>query len=431
MEYFLIATILLIVLIFAGVPIAFAIGATTTIYLLLVNPANLISIPSRMFSGINSFTLMALPLFMLAAEIMVRTGISTRLFDFVRISWIGKLRGGLAYVNILASTIFGSISGAALSDIAGLGYVEMKAMEEDGYDKGFAAAVTAASSCESPLIPPSNVAILYAGTMSLSVGAVLWAGLIPGLLLAAAQMLYVALNAKRMNLPKHEKHYTKEEKRVIRKEGCLALGMPLIILLGITLGWFTPTESAAVAVVYAIVVGVLIFHNISVRDFMSALWVSAKTTANLFLITSFSAVFAWAIGNEQVPQKIAEAILEVADSKYVVLLIMNLILIIAGMWLETSAAVLLFAPILAPIVVAAGVNPIHFAVICIVNLTLGLITPPVGVVLYATAGVADISFGRMVKAALPFIIINFIVLALITYIPAICLAVPQLLGFTV
>lgn len=431
MEYFLIATILLIVLIFAGVPIAFAIGATTTIYLLLVNPANLISIPSRMFSGINSFTLMALPLFMLAAEIMVRTGISTRLFDFVRISWIGKLRGGLAYVNILASTIFGSISGAALSDIAGLGYVEMKAMEEDGYDKGFAAAVTAASSCESPLIPPSNVAILYAGTMSLSVGAVLWAGLIPGLLLAAAQMLYVALNAKRMNLPKHEKHYTKEEKRVIRKEGCLALGMPLIILLGITLGWFTPTESAAVAVVYAIVVGVLIFHNISVRDFMSALWVSAKTTANLFLITSFSAVFAWAIGNEQVPQKIAEAILEVADSKYVVLQIMNLILIIAGMWLETSAAVLLFAPILAPIVVAAGVNPIHFAVICIVNLTLGLITPPVGVVLYATAGVADISFGRMVKAALPFIIINFIVLALITYIPAICLAVPQLLGFTV
>lgn len=431
MEYFLIATILLIVLIFAGVPIAFAIGATTTIYLLLVNPANLISIPSRMFSGINSFTLMALPLFMLAAEIMVRTGISTRLFDFVRISWIGKLRGGLAYVNILASTIFGSISGAALSDIAGLGYVEMKAMEEDGYDKGFAAAVTAASSCESPLIPPSNVAILYAGTMSLSVGAVLWAGLIPGLLLAAAQMLYVALNAKRMNLPKHEKHYTKEEKRVIRKEGCLALGMPLIILLGITLGWFTPTESAAVAVVYAIVVGVLIFHNISVRDFMSALWVSAKTTANLFLITSFSAVFAWAIGNEQVPQKIAEAILEVADSKYVVLLIMNLILIIAGMWLETSAAVLLFAPILAPVVVAAGVNPIHFAVICIVNLTLGLITPPVGVVLYATAGVADISFGRMVKAALPFIIINFIVLALITYIPAICLAVPQLLGFTV
>ncbi len=431
MEYFLIATILLIVLIFAGVPIAFAIGATTTIYLLLVNPANLISIPSRMFSGINSFTLMALPLFMLAAEIMVRTGISTRLFDFVRISWIGKLRGGLAYVNILASTIFGSISGAALSDIAGLGYVEMKAMEEDGYDKGFAAAVTAASSCESPLIPPSNVAILYAGTMSLSVGAVLWAGLIPGLLLAAAQMLYVALNAKRMNLPKHEKHYTKEEKRVIRKEGCLALGMPLIILLGITLGWFTPTESAAVAVVYAIVVGVLIFHNISVRDFMSALWVSAKTTANLFLITSFSAVFAWAIGNEQVPQKIAEAILGVADSKYVVLLIMNLILIIAGMWLETSAAVLLFAPILAPIVVAAGVNPIHFAVICIVNLTLGLITPPVGVVLYATAGVADISFGRMVKAALPFIIINFIVLALITYIPAICLAVPQLLGFTV
>lgn len=431
MEYFFITTILLIVLIFAGVPIAFAIGSATTIYILMVNPANLISIPGRMFSGINSFTLMALPLFMLAAEIMVRTGISTRLFDFVRISWIGKLRGGLAYVNIVASTIFGSISGAALSDIAGLGYVEMKAMEEDGYDKGFAAAVTAASSCESPLIPPSNVAILYAGTMSLSVGAVLWAGFIPGLLLAGVQMLYVALNAKRMNLPKHEKSYTAEEKRVIRKEGLLALGMPLIILLGITLGWFTPTESAAVAVVYAIVVGVLVFHNISLKEFAGSLWTSAKTTANLFLITSFSSVFAWAIGNEQVPQKIAEAILSVADSKYVVLIIINIILVIAGMWLETSAAVLLFAPILAPIAIAAGVNPVHFAVICIVNLTLGLITPPVGVVLYATAGVADIPLGRMVKSAMPFIVLNFIVLAVVTFFPAVCLAVPQLLGFTV
>lgn len=431
MEYFFATTVLLIVLIFIGVPIAFAIGASTTVYILMVNPANLISIPGRMFSGINSFTLMALPLFMLAAEIMVRTGISTRLFDFVRISWIGKLRGGLAYVNIVASTIFGSISGAALSDIAGLGYVEMKAMEEDGYDKGFAAAVTAASSCESPLIPPSNVAILYAGTMSLSVGAVLWAGFIPGLLLAGVQILYVALNAKRMNLPKHEKHYSKEEKRVIRKEGLLALGMPLIILLGITLGWFTPTESAAVAVVYAIVVGVLIFHNISLKDFTGSLWVSAKTTANLFLITSFSSVFAWAIGNEQVPQKIAEAILGVADSKYVVLLIINIILIIAGMWLETSAAVLLFAPILAPIAIAAGINPVHFAVVCIVNLTLGLITPPVGVVLYATAGVADIPFGTMVKSAMPFIILNFAVLAVVTFFPAVCLAVPQLLGFTI
>lgn len=431
MEYFFATTILLIVLIFIGVPIAFAIGASTTVYILMVNPANLISIPGRMFSGINSFTLMALPLFMLAAEIMVRTGISTRLFDFVRISWIGKLRGGLAYVNIVASTIFGSISGAALSDIAGLGYVEMKAMEEDGYDKGFAAAVTAASSCESPLIPPSNVAILYAGTMSLSVGAVLWAGFIPGFLLAGVQILYVALNAGRMNLPKHEKHYSMEEKRVIRKEGLLALGMPLIILLGITLGWFTPTESAAVAVVYAIVVGVLIFHNISLKDFTGSLWVSAKTTANLFLITSFSSVFAWAIGNEQVPQKIAEAILGIADSKYVVLLIINIILIIAGMWLETSAAVLLFAPILAPIAVAAGVNPVHFAVVCIVNLTLGLITPPVGVVLYATAGVADIPFGTMVKSAMPFIILNFAVLAVVTFFPAVCLAVPQLLGFTV
>ncbi|MGM9538486.1 MAG: TRAP transporter large permease [Candidatus Onthomonas sp.] len=429
MEQFIIATVLLIALILIGVPIAFSIGSTTIVYILMTDPANLVSIPSRMFSSINSFTLMALPLFMLAADIMVRTGISNRIFDFVRISRFGKARGGLAYVNILASTIFGSISGAALSDIAGLGYVEMKAMEEDGYDKSFAAAVTASSSCESPLIPPSNVAILYAGTMSLSVGAVLWAGLLPGLLMAGAQMLYVAVNAKRLNLPKHEKQYTKEEKREIRKEGIVALVMPLIILVGITAGWFTPTESAAVAVLYALLVGVVLFHNITWKALKESLWTSAKTTANLFMITSFSGVFAWAIGNEQVPQQIADAILSVTDSKIFVLLIMNVILLIAGMWMETSAAVLLFAPILAPIAVAAGVNPIHFAIICVLNLTIGLITPPVGVVLYATAGVANLRFGEVVKATIPFIILAFVVLALVTYCPAISLALPKLMGF--
>lgn len=422
-----IATVLLIGTILIGFPIAFSIGITTVIYILMTNPANISAIPIRMFSGINSFTLMALPLFMLAAEIMIRTGISSKLFDFVRITRFGKKRGGLAYVNILVSTIFGSISGAALSDIAGLGAVELQAMEEDGYDKGFSCAVTAASSIQSPLIPPSNVAILYAGTMALSVGAVLYAGLIPGLLLAFGEMAYVKLNSKKF--PMHEKEYTKEEKKDIRKRGLIAMGMPLIILIGITAGIVTPTEAAAVAVLYALIVGIFVFHNLTLEMVISSLKAAGKTTANLFIITSLSAVFAWAIGVENIPAQLTAFMMSVTESKYVMLLIINLIFLIVGMWMETSAAILLFVPILAPMVTSMGVHPVHFAVIVIVNLTVGLITPPVGVVLYAVANVGKEKFETVVKSTMPFILMGFALVLLLTFVPELCLFLPRIMGF--
>ena len=422
-----IATVLLIGTILIGFPIAFSIGITTVIYILMTNPANISAIPIRMFSGINSFTLMALPLFMLAAEIMIRTGISSKLFDFVRITRFGKKRGGLAYVNILVSTIFGSISGAALSDIAGLGAVELQAMDEDGYDKGFSCAVTAASSIQSPLIPPSNVAILYAGTMALSVGAVLYAGLIPGLLLAFGEMAYVKLNSKQF--PMHEKEYTKEEKKDIRKRGLIAMGMPLIILIGITAGIVTPTEAAAVAVLYALIVGIFVFHNLTLEMVISSLKAAGKTTANLFIITSLSAVFAWAIGVENIPAQLTAFMMSVTESKYVMLLIINLIFLIVGMWMETSAAILLFVPILAPMVTTMGVHPVHFAVIVIVNLTVGLITPPVGVVLYAVANVGKEKFETVVKSTMPFILMGFALVLLLTFVPELCLFLPRIMGF--
>lgn len=422
-----IATVLLIGTILIGFPIAFSIGITTVIYILMTNPANISAIPIRMFSGINSFTLMALPLFMLAAEIMIRTGISSKLFDFVRITRFGKKRGGLAYVNILVSTIFGSISGAALSDIAWLGAVELQAMDEDGYDKGFSCAVTAASSIQSPLIPPSNVAILYAGTMALSVGAVLYAGLIPGLLLAFGEMAYVKLNSKKF--PMHEKEYTKEEKKDIRKRGLIAMGMPLIILIGITAGIVTPTEAAAVAVLYALIVGIFVFHNLTLEMVISSLKAAGKTTANLFIITSLSAVFAWAIGVENIPAQLTAFMMSVTESKYVMLLIINLIFLIVGMWMETSAAILLFVPILAPMVTSMGVHPVHFAVIVIVNLTVGLITPPVGVVLYAVANVGKEKFETVVKSTMPFILMGFALVVILTFVPELCLFLPRIMGF--
>lgn len=425
---FAIATVILIGTIIIGVPIAFSIGGTTLIYILMTNPQNLSVMPIRMFSGINSFTLMALPLFVLAAEIMVKTGISSKLFDFVRIRF-GKYRGGLAYVNVVGSTIFGSISGAALSDVAGLGSIEIDAMREDGYDNAFACGLTAGSSMQSPLIPPSNIAILYAGIMSLSVGALLYAGLIPGLLIGLSQMIYIKINAKRFNLPKHEKIYTKEEKRYYRKNGYIALVMPIIILVGITGGYVTPTEAAAVAVFYSLIIGVLVFKNISFKQLAECLWTAAQNTANLFLITSLSAVFAWAISAEKIPDHIATFLLSITDNKYVMLFIINIILIIVGMWMETSAAVLLFAPILAPIAYAMGVHPIHFAILMILNLTIGLVTPPVGVVLYAVAGVGKEKFENVVKASLPYVIMGFITIAVLTFVPDVVLFIPKVLGF--
>jgi tripartite ATP-independent transporter DctM subunit len=427
MTQFFIATAILIVTIIMGIPIAFAIALTTIIYILMTMPQNIVVIPLRMFSGVDSFILMALPLFVLAAEIMVTAGISTRLFNFVRL-FIGRIRGGLAYVNVLASTVFGSISGAALSDVAGLGKVEIEAMKEDGYNDNFACAITAISSLQSPLVPPSNIAILYGGIMSISVGALFLAGIVPGLLLTGGQIAYIALNAKKMNLPKDLKKYSQAEIIEIVKDGLVALLMPLIIVGGILFGFVTPTESAGLAVFYAIVVSLLVYRNVNLHDFMNALWSATKSSASLFMIIAFSATFAWVMGAQNIPDKLAGFMLRISSSPTILFFIVNILLLIVGMWMSSGAAIILFAPILAPIMYKVGIHPVHFAAVMILNLTMGLITPPVGVVLYAVASVGKIKFDELVKAVIPLLITALITLALVTYIPELTLFIPRLFG---
>jgi tripartite ATP-independent transporter DctM subunit len=427
MTAFFIALAILIVTILIGIPIAFAIGITTVLYILMTIPQNIIVIPLKMFTGVDLFSLMALPLFVLAGEIMIDAGISTKLFDFVRL-FLGRIRGGLAYVNVLASTIFGSISGVSLADVAGLGKVEIEAMKEDGYKNDFSCALTAASSLQSPLIPPSGIAILYGGIMSISVGALLFAGLVPGVVIALSQIVYIAFNARRMSMPKDEKQYSKVEIIKIVKDGLFALMMPLIILGGILFGIVTPTEAAALAVFYAIIISVFVYRNVHLGDFMNALWNAVKSSANLFIIISFATSFAWVMGVQNVPDQLARVMVEISNKPITLFFIINIILLIVGMWLNSGAAILLFAPILAPIMYKVGVHPVHFAIVMIYNLTLGMITPPVGVVLYATASVGKIKFAEMVKACMPFIVLGIIVLALITYIPEISLFVPRLFG---
>jgi tripartite ATP-independent transporter DctM subunit len=427
MGMFWIATAILVLLIVLGMPIAFAIGIASLAFVLMASPPDLIMAPLRMYAGVNSFTLLALPFFILAAEIMIRAGVSTRLFAWVNML-VGRVRGGLAYVNIVESSIFGSISGAALSDIAALGKIEITSMVENGYEKDFSCALTAASSLQSPLIPPSSIAILYSGVMSLSVGSVLLGGAVPGVLMGLAQAGYVFANGRRLKLPKVARTYSTREVYVIWRDGLVALLMPLIILVGIVGGVFTPTEAAAVAVLYSLAAAVFIYRNVTMRDLYDAVTETVKTTAVLFLIVACAAIFSWVLSSERIPEQIAKFLLNVSSNKNVLLFYVNVLLIIVGMWMESAAAIILFAPILAPIMVKVGIHPIHFAVTMILNLVIGLVTPPVGVVLYATCKVGEISFERLVKAMIPFILVAFVVLAVVSYVPETVLALPRLAG---
>ncbi len=427
MTMFWLATAILVALIIAGAPIAFAIGIASVGFVLLTDPVNLIVVPLRMFAGINSFTLLALPFFVLAAEIMVRAGVSTRLFRWVNML-VGRFRGGLAHVNVIESTVFGSISGAALSDIAALGKIEISSMTENGYPRDFACALTAASSLQSPLIPPSSIAILYSGIMNLSVGSVLLGGAIPGVLLGLSQMLYVIVMGRRLKLPKVEHSYSRGKVLVVWRDGLVALMMPAILLVGILGGFFTPTEAAAIAVVYSLVAAIAIYRDFSLASFVESLKATVQTSATLFIIVSCASIFSWVLSSQRVPEQIAQALMSLSADKYVLLFIVNLLLIIVGMWMESGAAIILFAPMLAPIMVKVGIHPVHFAVVMIMNLVIGLVTPPVGVVLYATCKVGEISFERLVRALMPFLLLAFATLAVVSLVPDLVLFLPRLAG---
>jgi tripartite ATP-independent transporter DctM subunit len=424
---FCIATAILLLTIIIGIPVAYGIAFTTIIYILMVCPDQLSIIPVTMFAGVNSFMLLAMPLFIIAAEIMIKTGITEKLFNFVRL-FIGRCRGGLAYVNVLASTIFGSIAGAATADVAGLGKVEVDVMTKAGYSQEFSCGLTVGSAIQSPLIPPSGVAVLYGGIMSLSIGALLMAGFIPGLTLALCELGWIFINRNRMKMPKDTLKYTWPQIIGICRNGLVALVMPVIIVGGIVGGLVTPTEAAGIAVAYALLVGLVVFRNLKLGMIINSLLEAAMSTAKIFLIIAFSMVFAWVMGSQNVPDQIAASLMGVTENPLIMMLLMNIILIIVGMWMDQGAGIIMFAPILAPIATKMGVNPYHFAVMMITNLTVGLITPPIGGILFVATSVFDISFDKLIKGTLPYIIIGFMVVAVMTLCPDFVLLVPRMLG---
>jgi len=418
---------LLFIFLILGMPIAFTIGFPSMLYIIIENPDWLTIVPSRIFSGMNVFVFLAIPFFIMAGEIMTESKITDRIIKFTD-SIVGHVRGGLAQVNVVSSMFFAGISGAALSDIAALGSVFIPAMEKSGYEKKFAAAITATSSIQGPIIPPSIIIVIYAAIMGTSVGALFAAGIVPGVLIGLTDCLIVAVKAKKRGYPKSGTKFSLKEVATTFLRGIPALILPGIILGGILGGVFTPTEAGAVAVFYGLMVGFLLMRSMKLRSMVRILRETMIKTGILFIIVGFAKIFSWVLAMENVPELIGDHIFGWTSNVYLILFIMNIIFLFVGTWLETGAAIILLGPIFGPALVNLGVHPVHLGMVMIVNLTIGLITPPFGICLYAVSSISGCSVEDISKEAFPYIMLDIGVLFLITYFPQVVMFFPRLFG---
>ncbi|WP_407515767.1 TRAP transporter large permease subunit [Tamlana fucoidanivorans] len=411
------------------VPVAYSIGISTTISLLLNidKLPGITTIAQRMTTGIDSFALLAIPFFVLAGEIMKRGGIANRLINFAK-SLVASLPGGLAYVNVLASMLFGAISGSAIAATSAIGSIMTDRMEEEGYPRAFSASVNITSSTTGLLIPPSNILIVYAlasgGTAS--VAALFIAGYLPGILLGFSIIGYIAFVAITRGFVKGERAPLSLIWKYFSK-AFFSLLLWVIVVGGIVAGIFTATEASAIAVLYAAVLA-LIYGDITTKDFPEILLTSAKTTAVVMFLICTSMAMSWLFSFEGIPELISGFLLEQFSNKIVIFLVINLVLLIIGTFMDMTPAVLIFTPIFLPVVVALGMHPVHFGIVLVLNLCIGLCTPPVGTILFVGSGIANISVSQVVKPLLPFLLIMVLVLLLITYIPEISMYLPNLFG---
>lgn len=419
---------LFILLLIMGIPISMVLGIITVIYFLLNGQALLLeSTPLRMFSGLENFGLLAIPLFMLMGEIMNEGGITTRLVNFAKLL-LGHFRGGLAYVTVVANMFLASILGSANAQAAMMSKVMVPQMEKEGYKREFAGAITLASSIIAPIIPPSMIFIIYGTLSSTSIGAMFMAGILPGILYGIAFILMIAYMGYKQGFPKSERASFREIVRGTIKM-LPALLIPLTVVAGILTGVFTATESAAVACLLAIIVGSVIYRELDFKKFPKMLINTVTNTATVTFLIIMANIFGWMIAFEQIPQLLADLILNITESPWVFLLLVNVLLLIVGMLLDGIAALVILVPVFMPLVQALQIDPVHFGVIICINLTLGLLTPPVGTGLFIVSSMAEVKFETLVKAVFPFIIVSIVVLMIITYIPQLVLFIPDALGF--
>lgn len=412
-----------------GMPVFFALLAAPGIMLISEGMTRDISLLYRnIYNGIDSFPLMAIPFFMLAGELMNKGGITHRLVEFSQ-KMIGHVRGGLAQVNIMSSMLFAGLSGSAVADTTALGSMLIPAMEKNGYKRKFAAAVTAASSVIGPIIPPSGIMIIYSYVMGESVAALFLAGIIPGILVGLGLMSVVSLIARRGSLPPATQRATWRERGNSFVKAILPLLTPIIILGGILSGVFTPTEAAAVAAAYALFIGLFVLRTLKFSDLPMVFTKSALTSAVVLLLVGAAVAFKTVVSLSHAAEQLADFVLSLTSDPLILLFLINILLFIIGMFLDAGPAIIILGPILGPIFIDLGVHPVHFAMIMSVNLTVGLATPPMGLVLFVASSVSGEKVETIAKAILPFLAVEVFVIFLITYVPQISMALPVFFGF--
>lgn len=410
-------------LIIIGVPISFAMGCITIAGFLFTGGSMMI-ISQKLFAGMDNFTYLCIPLYILASEIMASGKLTEKIVHFCD-CLVGHVTGGLAHVNVMASMLFAGISGSATADASGLGRIEIDIMDKAGYPRAYAGAVTAASAIIGPIIPPSGIMIIYAVVAAnVSVAAMFMAGILPGILLGLLEMCICYYLAKKHNHPKRKHHSSWAEVKKATWETLPCLLLPVIILGGIATGWFTATESGAIAILYALFIAVFFTRSLTFREFWICCIRTAKTTGNVLFIIAVASAMGWAITTLRVPQQITEFCMAYIHSPIGFLLFVNILLLIIGMILDQSPALLIMVPILLPVAMAYGIHPLHFGAIVCINLTVGLITPPVGMTLFVTSNVGKIKLTDLYREILPFVAVCLFMLALVTFIPSLTLKIP-------
>ena len=416
--------IVFVVALAIGVPVAFSLGLASVAYM-LGSHIQMINFAQYFFKGLDSFTLLCIPGFTFAGNLMNQGGISDKLLDFAD-ALVGHITGGLAYANVLASMVFAGISGTALSDTVALGGVEIPMMVNQGYDVPFSVAITAASSCLGPIIPPSITLIVYASITNVSVSKLFIGSVIPGLLLVVCLMGYALVYAKRNNLPAHEKMPAKEVAKTF-KSSIWALLMPIIILGGIFGGIFTATEAAAVAVVYALIVSLFIYKDTKWSELPASFVEASVSTATIMVMVGLSKASSYVVVTSGLPALLLDTFSSLTESRVLILLLLNLLFLIIGMLMEANAAIIMMTPILMPLLTLYGINPLMFGIVMSFNLCIGLVTPPVGLCLLLSNQIGETSLSKSLKALMPLLLISIVVLLLITYVDPLTTWLPSLL----
>ncbi|MEQ9812269.1 MAG: TRAP transporter large permease [Azospirillaceae bacterium] len=416
-------------LLLLGLEVAWALIASSVLYMLVGGHYQFLPlVPERLYQGMDIFVLMAVPLFILTGEVIGAGNIADRLIHLANVV-VGWLKGGLAHVNIAASLLFSGITGIALGDIAAIGRVLIPAMVKEGYSAAYAAAVTASSSIIGPLVPPSLVIVIYGSVTNTSIGGLFAAAIVPGIVIALVQMVLVAWQAHRSGFEAVK--VDRSPRAVVRASGdaLLPLAIPVLIVVSIVGGVMTPTEAGGAAAIFSLVLAMAIYRTITVRQLAPILARTVRFTGQLVIIVGAGAIFSWVMANENVPRMLQGFVADLDLPAWTFLVVLNLFFLVIGMLIDPSTAIVMFAPIVVPMAAIVGIDPLHLGTIIVLNLNIGLLTPPLGVCLFAAERIALCGLGPLIRATLPFLAINVVGLALITYVPALSTTLPRLVGF--